>query len=469
MKYTNSRVVVYEGPKSLKDARPEDLIPANEERGDCSLMHSTSAHVSVNGQDLYVYETMVNYSRSWNNAYLPPLGKTPMTYFDFEGKVRLSVTMDEFDIEKVTLSPLSYGIEPRISEDGHSVEFELDHPDNYTLTFNDSPERAVHIFTNSPEDGADIPDPDDPSVIYIGPGEWDIECIMLKKGQTLYLAGGAVVHGIVNANFENDIRVCGRGIIDGSSFEGWKGNSARIPLKFDHCDDLTIKDVIVLGSNAWCLQGYDNQRGLIDGVRIISARPNSDGITLQSVQDYTVRNAFVRSWDDSLVVKNYDRNSENISFENTQIWTDLAQSMEIGYETNKGKKADAYIRNITFKDITVLNNYHKPAISIHNADDADISDIVFDNITIEHEEIGSGDGSQMPYLIDLWVCQSGNWSTTIDRGNIHDVVIRNVKVLSGNDVKCRLKGYDEEHTITGVEIENVNILGKDLTISDFVR
>lgn len=37
-------------------------------------------------------------------------------------------------------------------------------------------------------------------MIYIGPGEWNIESIMLRKGQTLYLAGGSVVHGIANAN-----------------------------------------------------------------------------------------------------------------------------------------------------------------------------------------------------------------------------------------------------------------------------
>ena len=43
----------------------------------------------------------------------------------------------------------------------------------------------------------------------------------------------------------------------------------------------------------------------IDGVKIITARPNGDGITVQSSRNVTVSNSFVRTWDDSLVVKNY--------------------------------------------------------------------------------------------------------------------------------------------------------------------
>jgi hypothetical protein len=43
---------------------------------------------------------------------------------------------------------------------------------------------------------------------------------MMESGQTLYLAGGAVVHTIVNGNFVKDVKVMGRGIIDGSQYEG---------------------------------------------------------------------------------------------------------------------------------------------------------------------------------------------------------------------------------------------------------
>lgn len=205
---------------------------------------------------------------------------------------------------------------------------------------------------------------------------------------------------------------------------------------------------------------------MIDGVKIISPRPNGDGITLQSCQNYLVENCFVRSWDDSLVVKNYSSNSSNITFRNIQVWTDLAQSMEIGYETNKGNKPDAEISQITFENILVLNNFHKPVISIHNGDDADIHDIIFRDIVVENARMGSGDGSVMPYLIDLHVGPSSNWSTTSERGLIHDVLIENVTVLGGQSHASRFDGYDAAHMVYDITIRNLTVLGEKVTDAD---
>ncbi len=456
-----AKLVLYEGPVSLKDASAEDRKSVSENQRDLSLMHCTDTFIKVNGYDCYVYDTNVNHTRKWVDGYVPPISRTPVAYFDFEEGAEITVTLTEREIETVKISPVSYGIIPEIDKENRTISFMIDTPDVYTVTWNDSPERAVHIFANPLE--TELPDFNDEKVIYIGPGEWDIESITLADGQTLYLAGGAVVHGIVNANYAKDITVMGRGIIDGSHLAGWKGTSAYIPLKFDYCDDITVKDVIVLNANAWVCQGFESKNGLIDGIKIISPRPNGDGITLQSCQDFTVRNCFVRTWDDSLVVKNYEGNSRHITFQNMQLWTDLAQSMEVGYETNKGDKPGAAINDILFEDIIVLNNFHKPVISVHNADDAAVSDIAFRNIIVENGRMGSGDGSEMPYLIDLNIAQSTNWSTTRERGTIQDIAIENVTLLEGNDAPSRIKGFDGEHKIERVSIKNLTILGKKIT------
>ena len=453
-----AKVVLYEGPKSLRDATEEDLKNTSEQGRDFSLLHCTDTTVTVNGQECYVYDTNVNHTRQWVSNYLPPQSRTPVAYFDFEGTVEVTVTAPDRLCETVSVSPLSAGIEPVVDTEAHTVAFRIDKPGNYTVQFDGSPERAVHLFANPIE--TEVPDQNDPNVIYIGPGEWNIESIMLKSGQTLYLAGGSVVHGIVNSNFEHDIKVCGRGILDGSQLEGWQGKGAYIPLKFDHCHDVTIENIIVLNSNAWACQAYDSNNGVIDGVRIITSRPNGDGISIQSCQNYEVKNAFVRSWDDSLVVKNYDQNSTDIAFHDNQIWTDFAQSMEVGYETNKGNQPDAVMERISFENITVLNNFHKPVISVHNGDDAAISDITFRNITVEHEEVGSGDADEMPYLIDINIMQSGNWSTTLERGTIDNVTIDGFQVLSGNEAASRIQGYDESHRVSNITIKNFSLLGK---------
>lgn len=459
-----AKLILYEGPKSLKAAGAEDLKAASENQRDLSLMRCTDTQIQVNGYDCFVYDTNVNHTRQWVSSYAPPLSRTPVAYFDFTEAARITVSLTERDIHTVKISPLHYGIVPEIDPEGKSVSFTVTEPDTYTVTWNDSPERAVHIFANPPE--TDLPDFTDENTIYIGPGEWDIESIILEDGQTLYLAGGAVVHGIVNANYAENITVRGRGIIDGSKLPGWKGTLAYIPLKFDFCNNVTVKDVIVLNPNAWVCQGYASRNGLIDGLKIVSPRPNGDGISLQSCQDFTVQNCFVRSWDDSLVVKNYLGNSVNLTFRNNQLWTDLAQSMEVGYETNKGYLPDPVIHNIVFEDIIVLNNFHKPVISIHNGDNADVYDVVFRRITVENGRMGSGDGSEMPYLIDLHVGQSTRWSTTDERGTIRDIIIEDVTLLAGNDAISRIQGFDGEHRVENVRISNLNILGQQITKFD---
>lgn len=456
----DAKLVLYEGPKSIKTATPEDLKATSENLRNFKLLKSANTHLSVNGVECFVYETNVNHTRSWVPTYLPPISRTPIAYFDFEGKARLEITVDESELTQVSISPASYEIKPIIDKQNKTVTFDIATPDVYTVSFNGSPERAFHIFANPLE--TDLPDFSAENVVYVGPGEWEIENIILKDNQTLYLAGGAVVHGIVQGNFAKNIKVMGRGILDGSFYEGWKGKTAFVPLKFDNCDQVVIKDIIVLNSNAWVCQAYQSTHGLIDGLKIISPRPNGDGITLQSCQNYTVKNCFVRSWDDSLVVKNYGVNTKDIVFENCQLWTDLAQSMEIGYETNKGNQPNAKIENVTFENMTVLNNYHKPVISIHNGDDASVKGIVFKDIVVENAQMGSGDGDIMPYLIDFHIAQSSNWSTTKERGNIEDVLVENVQVLSGKFNPSRLVGYDDQHAIRNVTIRNLEILGEKI-------
>ncbi|MDF2908758.1 MAG: hypothetical protein K0R34_4079, partial [Herbinix sp.] len=58
-----SKLVLYEGPLSLKDATYEDIKTVNEMGRDFSLMHCTDTLVSVNGYESYVYDTNVNHNR----------------------------------------------------------------------------------------------------------------------------------------------------------------------------------------------------------------------------------------------------------------------------------------------------------------------------------------------------------------------------------------------------------------------
>ena len=142
----NTKLVLYEGPRSLKDAGEEDLKSISEDQRDFALMHCTDTQITVNGHDCYVYDTNVNHTRKWADNYMPPISRTPITYFDFEGEVRVQITVPGRELKAVKISPVSYGIEAQIDKINSTVTFMIKRPYNYTVTFNDSPERAVHFL-----------------------------------------------------------------------------------------------------------------------------------------------------------------------------------------------------------------------------------------------------------------------------------------------------------------------------------
>jgi polygalacturonase len=424
---SKSEVVLFGGPSGIKAA--------------------TDRIITVNGKQLFVYDTPVNLNRAFEQN--PKLSSTPMAYFDFSGKVDVKIKAPGKKLKSAVVRPLSLGIKPTIS--GDTIEFILDKPGNFTIELNNEIDRAVHIFANPIE--ANSPSKDDPNVIYFGPGVHKAGSIPVKSNQTVYIAGGAVVYGVIHAENMDNITVTGHGIIDGSIYDRW--TDTMIPIDFRHCTNSKINGVIFLNPAGWTVNTYFCDNVKIDNIKIISARSNGDGITMQSCKNMTASNSFVRSWDDSLVVKDYDNgDTDNITFDNINIWTDLAQSCEIGYETRGNS-----IENVTFKNINILHNFHKPALSIHNGDNAAVKNIHYSNITVEDAAMGLGDGAGNNYLIDLWV-GIGPWTQAKQRGTISNIYFDNINVLSGKDQPSRIKGDFDNGLVSNVFINNLTIKGK---------
>ena len=437
-----TRLTLYEGPKTMTT--------------------SETASVSVNGYDLFVYDVMVNHEHIWNANTVPTT--TPMTYFDFEGTAVVRVRMPglEAPVESAQVLPLSLGIVPAVEEG--VVRFTITEPGQYTVVFNGSVNKALHLFANPPE--TNVPDPADPNVFWIGPGEWVMDAIALKSNQTLYLSGGAVLHSIISVTEADNVRICGRGILDGSDYPAWNqpGSYARVPIDLNHSKNISVEGIILVNSNCWNFNSYSSKNVTADNVKIISGRQNGDGFTLQSCTNHLITNSFARTWDDSLVIKNYSGSTKGITFRNMQVWTDLAQSMEIGYETDKGLTLDPEISDVLFEDITVLYNFHKPVISIHNSDDAWVHDVTYRNILVENA-LMQGDNGLNKELIEMTL-QNSAWSTVKDEfGHTDGITIDGLTVLNTADGKVprsRFAGQDEEHLISDVTLRNITILGEPI-------
>ena len=441
---TKTKLVTYDGP---------------------SYLHSSSkVDISVNNEDLFVYETRVNHGRkfTWDGLY----EYAPVSMFDFEGKVHVEIEVKEGDVTSAQVSPLIYGIQPEIN--GNVISFDLEYSDNYVIEYNGDPNTAIHLFANPIEDEPitkEMAEKDD-SIVYIGPGVYKADAIPVTSNSTIYLAGGAFVYGQIRTEGLENIKICGRGIISGEIYNRRSESEYTIPIEIRRSKNVTLEGITFLDPAGWTIALYHSEDITLDNIKIISARQNSDGISVQSCKDVTVKGGFVRTWDDSLVVKNTDRgNTENILFDGVNVWTDLAQSMEVGYETN-----GALMNNITFQNITVMHNFHKAAMSIHNCDDADITNVKYKNITIEDAQMLGDvrDDGENDFLIDMTIAYNIDWTQSGgERGTIDGVTIENVKVYEMLDtIVSRFSGEGPTSDIKNVTIKDVEIEGKVMSSNE---
>ena len=438
---TTTKLVTYDAPSLLKT--------------------SEQVKVKVENQDLFVYETRVNDRRkfSWDT----PTRKVPLVLFDFEGKVHVEIeVLADVEITKAKVSPLVYGIEPTI--EGKKISFDLKYNGNYTVEYNDDSNTSIHIFANPLE--TDVMSKDeadkDPKKIYIGPGVYNAGAFPLQSGSEIYLAGGAYVYGQFSGEDFENIKIYGRGIISGEIYLRRSESEYKLPVVLRNCKNIVINDVAFLDPAGWAITLYKCENASINNVKIITARQNGDGISVQSSKHVNVKGGFVRTWDDSLVVKNSDRGiTDDVHFNEVVVWTDLAQSMEVGYETY-----GATMNDISFENITVVHNFHKALISMHNCDDAVITNVTYKNITLEDGHMlgdDRGDGEN-DFLIDFTIAYNVEWTKSEgNRGSIDGVNIENVNVYYMEDtIGCRFLGEKGESSIKNVSIKDVKINGKDI-------
>ncbi len=452
---------------------PDALItPTNEVKttklvtyeGPSLLESSKSVSVKVNDIDLFVYETRVNHGRVF--SWAAPNTMTQAVIFDFEGTVHLDVTIKETVITSAILRPSVYGISPTFSE--HTISFDLTHNGNYVLEYNDNSENAIQIFAN-PIEKDPITEEDakkDENIIYVGPGIYDAGVFPIKNNTTIYLAGGAYVYGQFSAEAVSNVTIRGRGIVSGSIYNRNSSNEYTIPVVMRNVKNLTIEDVAFFDPAGWTLHLWKCENIKVNNVKIITARSNGDGISIQSCSDVEVNGGYVRTWDDSLVVKNSDMGStNNIYIHDVVVWTDLAQSMEVGYETY-----GPTMNNIKFENITVVHAMHKAVISLHNCDQAKISDVTYKNITVEDAEcLGDDRGDkENDFLIDFTIAYNADWTKSGDkRGSVDGIHIENVKVYKMADSVCaRMRGEDSDSALKNIEIKGLEIEGKQITSAE---
>jgi hypothetical protein len=434
--------------------------------------------VEANGTPVFVYQAPVRTEilrndGLWTHAPAAPAERASFAIFDMQGEVEVSVRPGR-PFRDAEVLPREAGVKAT-ARDGE-VRFTMAHPRHLTLVLDGSDRRPLHLFVGEPEQ--DVPDPGDPDVVYFGPGVHEIEGIEVKSGQTVYLAGGAVVRAKLAADAAGqyseqwkvtfhsgcalsvqdaqNVRIRGRGILDGGlvPHPGW--NLVRV----NRSRDVRVEGIMLRDAPNWNMIIRQSEGVRVSDVRIISGRLNSDGINSVNSRRVDVAGCFVRNHDDSIVVKTLepDHPAENIRVSDCTVWNDWGYALGVTYETRSA------VRDVAFENCRILFARHW-CMGLHVSDSATVSDIRFLNIHVDDVGgvAGTGDARDVlthtPKLLRFVVTRDV-WGKDAERGRIRDVTVDGVTVHGGRALASEMAGSDGEHDIRGVRLLNIRQAGR---------
>lgn len=432
--------------------------------------------------------------------------------FGMTGPVEVKVKLVNAP-KNVVVRPLSAGIKAEI--DGDTLRFLLPRPMNLSVEINGDLNNPLLVFANPKL--VDPPDRNDPKVKYFEAGKiHDAGEILLGDGETLYLEGGAVVRGEVRARGARNVSCRGAGILDASQR---KRKINMLVLR--ECQDAVIENIILLDPLGWTMHISGSQNIQISNTRVVGWRANSDGLDIEYSSKVRVDGCFWRTNDDCIAIKAiYPPGTQGIPFEeminpetlgghpvprikddvmqdititNCVLWNDAGgQGFEIGFEL----RVDT-IRGITFRDSDIIHVIGGGAFTIHNGDQAKIEDLLIDNIRVENTDrlvdfhVGlsiysvdcppdyrRSNPQRKPIPAAHLPAKANNpyqWFVpkTADlplyesnRGLVHNVVFRNVKVATPPLTGSILHGYSATRSISNITFENLEIAGQTITSPD---
>ncbi len=435
--------------------------------------------VTLDGQDAPCYTARVSaipFNCVWP-GHQRPMEQTELAPFlSFYMTAPVDVIVSVTDKPKeVTVRPLGKGVKPQIKNG--MVCFTINEPGQYSVEM-DGRHHNLHLFANA------AAQQDAQQATYaFAPGVHHLkERLRLKSGESLYLAPGSVVYGDVEAADAQNVRIFGGGILDGSQIDRGESDCDMQQeglVHFTRCRGVVMEDVILRDSCMWTVTCINCTNTEFRNVKVIGMwRYNTDGFDFVNSRNVHVSDCFLRTFDDTIVLKGLclgDRtiektNMENYLIENCVLWCDWGGAMEVGAET----VCDEYV-NIAWKNMDVIRT-DQGAMRLHCDDRAYVHHVSYDDIRVEYSRYDQKsvyqssddmvyDPGDEPAHDHLLRCSlnCGLWSPDMIPGQIRDVLCRNITVYKDDEVpapECLFDGYDAQHTIERVRVENVTLNGE---------
>jgi hypothetical protein len=403
-----------------------------------------------------VYTVIVNGHEIWTEKFVTgmDIGSLPdwftgrpytsvqqevhFTSFSCDGPVNVTIQVPG-NISSARVRPTHRGID--VSVDRNTIAFSLPGPDKLYIEIDELP--PLCFFANPPDNN--VPSPDDPDVLWFGPGEHRPGFIHMKDDQTIYIAPGAIVYGGIRTDGASNIRVTGRGILDG-------GYEFSRMVRVDDSENVIFEGIMIRNGRGWINTITGSRNVIYNDIRLASFGPSGDGINPVGSSNVIITNSFLRCTDDCIAIKSPEPGHivEDILIENnTMVGFAFADGVTIGFETR-----GPYIRNVIARNNDILLSRGGSRVDGHSGfsivcdGPSLISDILFEDIRVEQAD---------EKLFELIITEGQRYGDDLP-GKIRNVTLRNVSWFHEGPVS--LAGYSRENSIETVIFENCLVAGQ---------
>lgn len=389
--------------------------------------------------------------------------RSSFAYFDLSGKVEVTVTCLNRPVRHVKIRPSAYGITPTIV--GNTIIFSLTAGHHISIEVNDDIFHNLQLFADPIETGK--PSPNDPDVIYYGPGYHRIGILKVPSNKTVYIDGGAIVQGQLLISRVENVRIAGRGILtqlplvssadtdaSGAPKKDQRGRNDQITIEY--AKNVEVKGLVVLPHKYTVLVGQ-SEGVTISNIKSFSSEGNADGIDVFCSANVLIDRVYMRNSDDCVAIYghrwSYYGNTKNVTVQNAVLWADVAHPILVG--THGDTPHPDTLEKIKFINVDILDQHenqidYQGCMALNAGDNNLLRDITFDNIRIDDIRKGQ--------LVNMRVMYNRKYNTSPGKG-IENIYFKDISYNGDRDSISIIAGYDETRLIKNVLFENLRING----------
>ncbi len=419
---------------TLPEAETEIYTYSNQ------IVPSLFFSVEVNGEEALVIPTIEHHVCTFGAA----------------GPVTVKIKSYKEEIKEASVLPVSREYQYKVEDD--EVTIILSPRDRAVVELNGKEDCDLFIFVNPIE--KDKPSETDPNVKYFKAGTvTDVNTLILKAGETLYIEGGAVVKGCLRSGNASsttaDVSVRGCGILDSRVVDG-RG------IQFRGMENLLIENLTLLNDINWSTFISESRNVSINNYKVVAVyNPNNnnglenDALDILGCRDVEVTGCFGYAHDDVFCIKahkwDYKGVTKNVIFDDCMAWNYTAgNSFVIGAETNEPISDVTYRNSVSIRSQGRETTLYRGGLSVHHCAGGHISDILFENMVLEDcREFGI-------YLDIRKTSYEIGSEVTWTPGTCDGITLKNINIFKKPTHGNVIMGYDQdEHKFKNLFLSNV--------------